>query len=154
MRACEGIIDRVDRVGRTNRGLGVSELKITHSPKDFLSLPNEKDRATAKGFAQRSGVLGLMALSLDDLNELSAVQPLNAKEIETISGFNAPPDWKPKLNADGTPAAPSGVGKILLKVPGRVGIPMQMTLTDIDKKHHITDERSNRFVPREEEEAA
>ena len=29
-------------------------LKITHSPKGFLSLPNDKDRATAKGFAQRS----------------------------------------------------------------------------------------------------
>lgn len=156
MRACEGIIDRVDRIGRTNRGLGVSELKITHSPKDFLSLPNEKDRATAKGFAQRSGVLGLMALSLDDLHELSAVQPLNAKEIETVEGFNTPPDWKPKLNADGTPAAPPGAGKILLKVPGRVGIPVQMTLTDIEKKHHINDERSNRFVSKdvEKEEVA
>ena len=144
MRACEGIIDRVDRVGRTNRGLGVSELKITHSPKDFLSLPNEKDRATAKGFAQRSGVLGLMALSLDDLHDLSAVQPLNAKEIETVSGFNAPPDWKPRPNADGSPAAPPGAGKILFKVPGRVGIPVQMSLTEIEKNNHTTDERSRR----------
>lgn len=153
IRACEGIIDRADRVGRTNRGLGVSELKITHSPKDFLSLPNEKDRATAKGFAQRCGILGLMALSLDDLHELSSVQPLNAKEIEMVNSFNTPPDWKPKLNADGTPAAPPGAGKILLKVPGRVGIPVQMTKTAIEKKHHVTDERSN-VVPMKKEEVA
>ncbi len=153
MRACEGIIDRADRIGRTNRGLGVSELKITHSPKDFLSLPNEKDRATAKGFAQRSGILGLMALSLDDLHELSAVQPLNAREIETVNSFNTPPDWKPKFNPDGTPAPPPGAGKILLKVPGRAGIPVKMTLTDIEKKHHVTDERSKRFVPTEVQDA-
>ncbi|MEV8133510.1 ATP-binding protein [Pseudarthrobacter oxydans] len=146
MRACEGIIDRADRIGRTNRGLGVSELKITHSPKDFLSLPNAKDRETAKGFAQRCGVLGLMALSLDDLHALSAVQPLNGKEIATVAGFNTPPDWKPNMNADGTPAPPPGAGKILLKIPGRVGLPVQMTLTAIEKAKHITDERSNRVA--------
>jgi hypothetical protein len=84
-----------DWIGRTNRGLGVSELKIIHSLKDFLSLPNAKDRETAKGFAQRCGVLGLMALSLDDLHALSAVQPLNGKEIATVAGFITPPDWKP-----------------------------------------------------------
>ncbi len=48
-----------------------------------------------------------MALSLDDLHALSAVQPLNGKEIATVAGFNTPPpDWKPNMNADGTPPPP------------------------------------------------
>lgn len=143
MRACEGIIDRVDRLGRTNRGLGVSELKITHSPKDFLSLPNEKDRATAKGFTERSPLLGLMALSRDDLNDLSSIQPLNEREIDTVAGFNTPPSWKAAVDAQGRRLPPPGAGKILLKVNGRVGIPVQMTLTDIERDNHPTDARSN-----------
>lgn len=154
MRACEGIIDRADRVGRSNRGLGVSELKITHSPKDFLSLPNAKDRATAKGFAQRSGLLGLMALSLDDLNTLSEVQPLNAKEIATVAGFNTPPSWKQEFNADGSPKPPPGAGKILLKIPGRVGIAVQTTLTRAEKEKHVVDARSHNTPTLDEKEAA
>lgn len=143
MRACEGIIDRVDRIGRTNRGLGISELKITHSPKDFLSLPNEKDRATAKGFTERSPLLGLMALSRSDLQDLSEIQPLNAREIEMVASFNAPPSWKPEVDAKGNRLPPPGAGKILLKVNGRVGIPVQTTLTNLEREKHITDSRSN-----------
>ena len=142
MRACEGIIDRVDRIGRTNRGKGVSELKITHSPKDFLSLPNAKDRATAKGFTERSGVLGAMALSREDLHDLNDVVPLNDREIDTVAGFNAPPSWKQERAADGRPLPPPGAGKFLLKIPGRVGIAVQMTLTATERAKHITDERS------------
>ncbi|MDD1478482.1 hypothetical protein [Arthrobacter sp. H16F315] len=70
-----------------------------------------------------------------------------------MNSFNTPPDWKPKFNPDGTPAPPPGAGKILLKVPGRAGIPVKMTLTDIEKKHHVTDERSKRFVPTEVQDA-
>ena len=142
MRACEGIIDRVDRIGRTNRGKGVSELKITHSPKDFLSLPNAKDRATAKGFTERSGVLGIMALSREDLHDLSEVQPLNEREIDTVAGFNAPPSWKQERSSDGRPVPPPGAGKFMLKIPGRIGIAVQMTLTETERQKHITDERS------------
>ncbi|TYC96594.1 ATP-binding protein [Arthrobacter echini] len=146
MRACEGIIDRADRLGRTNRGLGISELKITHSPKDFLSLPNEKDRATAKGFTERSPLLGLMALSRSDLVDLSDIQPMNAREIDTVASFNAPPSWKPDLDSGGNRLPPPGAGKILLKVNGRVGIAVQTTLTAIERDHHIADARSNTAV--------
>lgn len=156
MRACEGIIDRADRLGRTNRGLGITEVKITHSPKDFLSLPNEKDRNTAKGFTERSPLLGLMALSRSDLHDLSEIQPLNAKEIDTVASFNAPPSWKPDLDARGNRLPPPGAGKILLKVPGRVGLAVQTSLTTIERDKHIADERSNTaarprktFVPEE-----
>lgn len=143
MRHCEGIVDRADRIGRTQRGLGVSENKITHSPKDFLSLPNEHDRATARGFAQRAGVLGLMALSLDDLYELSEkVVPLNPREIARVSSFNAPPGWKPARDTSGRPLPPPGAGKILFKIPGRVGMPVQMSLTEIERDEHDTDDRS------------
>ena len=143
MRACEGIVARADRVGRTQRGLGVAELKITHTPKDFLSLPNPQDRETAKGFAQRAGVLGLMALSRDDLIDLSEnVVPLNNIEIARVNSFNASPGWRAKLRPDGSPMPPPGAGKILLKVPGEVGVPVQVTLTERERTRHVTDERS------------
>lgn len=154
MRACEGIIDRADRVGRTNRGLGVSELKVMHTPKDSLSLANPHDRQKAIGFAQRSGMLGLMALSLDDLHYLSEnVVPLNAREIALVNSFNSPPGWRAQVDPDGRPLPPPGAGKILLKVPGRVGIPVQMTLTAAERELHITDERSRRTPHKAEHRA-
>lgn len=147
MRAVEGIVDLADRLGRTNRSVGVSELKITHTPKDFLSLPNPEDREKARGFAQRSGALGLMALSRDDLYELSEkVVPLNGREIDTVASFNQPQGWKGGLAPDGTPLPPPGAGKVLIKLPGRVGIPVKMTLTDTERQLHITDQRTHRRV--------
>lgn len=147
MRACEGIIDRADRVGRANRGLGVSELRIVHTPKDFRSLPNPDDREKARGFAERSGLLGLMALSAEDLTELSEnIMPLNQREFDMVNGFAAPPGWQPQLDADGQQEAPPGAGKILLKVPRQVGIPVQMSLTGSEKRRHVTDERSRATI--------
>ncbi|MFI5627555.1 hypothetical protein ACIA03_29130 [Nocardioides sp. NPDC051685] len=149
MRAVEGIVDRADRVGRTNRSLGVSELKITHSPKDFLSLTNAKDREAARGFAERSGVLGLMALSRDDLMALSQnVVRLNNREMDLVNSFNSPPGWKAQLDPDGRPLPPPGAGKMLLKIPGQVGIPIQVSLTDLERNKHVTDERSRRTPTR------
>ena len=83
IRACEGMVDLVDGLSRTNRSVGAAELKVSHSPKDLLSLPNADDREKAKGFIERSGLLLLMGLSRDDLLELSKVRPLTPKEIDT-----------------------------------------------------------------------
>jgi hypothetical protein len=166
IRHCRGIVDLADALSRTNRSKGVAEIKITHTPKDFLSLPNKADRETARGFAERAGLLGLMSLTEEDLRSLSKIKPLTEDEIALVSSFNASKSWGNKkmknrtrrlfkaATTDGeaqhpdkatdspqkaTP--PPGAGKILLKVEGRVGIPVQMLQTSIQKRLHIADER-------------
>lgn len=145
MRAAKGIVDRVDELSRTNRSKGTAELKVTHSPKDMLSLPDPEDRVKAAGLAERSGLLGLMALTTEDLRELSKVKPLTDKEIQLVSSFNAASAWgkKPRRpqDEDDASTAPPGAGKILFKVEGRPGVPVQMVQTRTQKNLHITDER-------------
>lgn len=70
-------------------------LKITHSAKGFLSLPNEKDqdRATAKGFAQRSpgavtGAVHVGSMIASDGQQL----PKNPAE-GTLNGIDSSQGW-------------------------------------------------------------
>lgn len=142
LRAVPGMVDRADRVGRTQRGLELTELDITHGPKDFLSLPNANDRETAKGFIERRAVLGLMAMSRGDLELLAAGGvALNQQEIDTVSRWPESKGWVAPLDKDGRPLPPPGAGKILIKLPERVGIAVQMSITDIERAKHDTDRR-------------
>ncbi len=141
IRACEGMVDLVDGLSRTNRSVGAAELKVSHSPKDLLSLPNADDREKAKGFIERSGLLMLMALSRDDLNEVSKVRSLTPKEIDLVAKFNSSKTWRSPRRQKGTKGAPPGAGKVLLKISERVGIPVQMLRTQTQMALHDTDER-------------
>lgn len=146
LRACEGIVDRVDQLSRTNRSQGVAEMKATHSPKDQMSLPNPEDREKARGLTERAGLLAMMALTKQDADTLSEIRPMTSKEISRVVGFNAAPAWhnpKPKLARldDDKPTPPPGAGKVMFKVEGRVGIPVQMIQTNIQASLHITDTR-------------
>lgn len=144
LRACEGIVDRVDRSGRTNRSAGVAEAKITHSPKDQLSLRNPEDREKARGLTERCGLIATMALTEEDLNTLSGIRSMTREEINLVKEFNAAPSWhrpKRRESKDGKPVPPPGAGKVLFKVEGRVGIPVQMVQTEIQANLHITDTR-------------
>lgn len=146
LRACEGIVDRVDALSRTNRSKGVAEMKATHSPKDLVSLRNPEDREKARGLVERSGLLALMALTVEDLETISDIRPMTREEIRTVSSFGAVPSWhRPRRSrarrADGKPTPPPGAGKVLFKVEGRVGIPVQMVQTDVQARGHITDTR-------------
>lgn len=139
IRACKGIVDRVDTLSRTNRSKGTAEMKVTHSPKDLLSLPDADDREKARGLTERAGLLGLMALTREDLYELSKVKKLTEKEINLVAGFNAARSWG--KGRKGSAGAPPGAGKILLKVEERVGIPVQMVQTRAQHNLHQADTR-------------
>ena len=151
IRNVKGIIDFADTLSRTNRSKGTAEIKITHSPKDFLSLPDPADREKARGLTERCGLLGLMALTREDLESLSKVKKLTQKEINLVAGFNAAKSWGKKKNrvaantgagkAVKKAAPPPGAGKILLKVEERVGVPVQMVQTTTQENLHITDTR-------------
>lgn len=141
LRACEGIVDRVDALSRTNRSVGTAELKVTHTPKDLLSLPNPEDQQKARGFLERSGLLLLMALSREDLMTLRQVRHLTDEEINLVAGFNGSPTWRGARRKKGQKGAPPGAGKVLLKVSERVGIPVQMLRTATVQNLHDTDNR-------------
>ncbi|WDD26985.1 ATP-binding protein (plasmid) [Clavibacter michiganensis subsp. michiganensis] len=141
LRACEGIVDRYDALIRTNRSKGVAELKVTHSPKDLISLPNPADREKARGFVERSGLVYLMALTRDDLESLSGIRRLTTKEINRVASFNAAPSWKMPPRRKGEKGAPPGAGRVMLKLPERAGITVQMFQTDVQQQLHVTDER-------------
>lgn len=148
LRACKGIVDRVDTLSRTNRSKGTAEMKITHSPKDLLSLPDADDREKARGLTERAGLLGLMSLTREDLIDLSRVKKLTEKEIDLVAGFNAAQSWGGKtkkrfrvVNGQTKKPPPPGAGKILLKVEERVGIPVQMVQTNTQNTFHDTDTR-------------
>ncbi|WP_420367142.1 ATP-binding protein [Curtobacterium sp. L1-20] len=141
LRACEGMVDLIDRLSRTNRSVGTAELKITHSPKDLLSLRNEEDRQKAKGFIERSGLLLLMGLSHDDLLELSKVRSMTTQEINEVISFSKAPDWTGSRRKNGPPPAPPGAGKVMLKINERVGIPVKMLRTQTQMSLHNTNTR-------------
>lgn len=144
LRACDGIVDRVDRSGRTNRSAGIAEMKITHSPKDQMSLSNPEDVQKARGLTERCGLIATMALTEEDLGTLSDIRPMTREEINLVKSFNAAPSWhRPKTRArkGDKPAPPPGAGKVLFKVEGRVGIPVQMVQTEVQANLHITDTR-------------
>ncbi|WP_424937790.1 MULTISPECIES: hypothetical protein [Bacteria] len=144
IRSTPGIVDRADQLSRSNRSKGTAEMKITHSPKDMLSLPDAHDREKARGLAERSGLLGLMSLTRADLEELSAVKPLTDREIDEVVRYNGSSSWgrPPQAGAErAEQAPPPGAGKVLFKVEGRPGISVQMVQTDVQKSLHITDQR-------------
>jgi hypothetical protein len=142
IRSTPGIVDQVDALSRSNRSVGTAEMKITHSPKDMLSLPNSEDREKARGLAERSGLLGLMALTNDDLDVLGEIKPLTNKEKAMVSGFNAAKSWGAgPATSDGKTPPPPGAGKVLFKVEGRPGVPVQMIQSGTQKGLHNTDER-------------
>jgi hypothetical protein len=141
LRATPGIADRVDALSRSNRSAGVAEMKITHSPKDMLALPDPKDRVVARGLIEKTGLWGLMALTADDLHELSQIKPLTDEEVRLVAGFNAAGSWGSTPATSGEQAPPPGAGKVLFKVDGRPGVPVQMVRTRAQQTLHVTDQR-------------
>lgn len=141
MRSVPGIVDLADALGRSNRSVGTADMMITHSPKDMLSLRDPEDREKARGLTERSGLIGLMALTREDLESLSEVRSLTREEIQQVLSFNAAQSWGSTFAAGSSHAAPPGAGKLLLKVEGRPGVPVKVTRTETQAGLHVTDER-------------
>lgn len=141
LRASSGLVDRLDSLSRVNRAQGVGEVRITHSPKDADSLATPQDRAKARGFAERAGMLGILGLDGKDLATLAETVSLSRKEIQRAASWRTPPSWRASADANGNPKPPPGAGKVLLKVGGRAAIPVQVKLTDAEKSLHNTNAR-------------
>lgn len=75
LRVGHGMVDRIDALTRLNRSKGTGTAFITHSLGDLQALPNEEDRAKARGFADRCAVLMIGACSEQELDAVARVRP-------------------------------------------------------------------------------
>ncbi|MFF0728745.1 ATP/GTP-binding protein [Streptomyces sp. NPDC004134] len=137
LRAASGIVDRIDALTRLNRTLGLGDAKITHTLKDAEALGSEADKVKARGFVERAGMVVCAGLPRQEMEELGHVVGLSRREIELVASWSSPPGWA----AHGAREEPPGRGRFLIKVGGRPGIPIQVAITDTERRLHDTNKR-------------
>ncbi|WP_369186667.1 ATP/GTP-binding protein [Streptomyces sp. R08] len=137
LRAASGIVDRIDALTRLNRSLGLGDAKITHTLKDAEALGTDADRAKARGFVERAGMVVCAGLPKTEMEDLGRVVGLSRREIELVSSWSSPPGW----GVDGDNEEPPGRGRFLIKVGGRPGIPIKVAITDAERRLHDTNTR-------------
>jgi hypothetical protein len=138
LRAGEGLVDRIDALTRLNRTSGVGTAMITHTLADLVSLSTEKERLKAKGFAERAGFVISAGLPGAELAALEDLVPLTRAERRMLVDWSTPPAWNPQT---GALAEPPGLGRFLIKVGARPGIPIRTELTSEELRLHDTNQR-------------
>jgi hypothetical protein len=124
LRAGQGMVDRVDRLTRLNRQMGVGTAMCSHTMSDLQALAAEEDRLKARGFVERSGMVICGGLPAAEMRMLTQVVPLSESEMQLLQGWQDPPAWSAHNTGE-----PPGRGCFLLKVGGRPGIPLRVRLT-------------------------
>jgi len=137
LRAATGIVDRIDALTRLNRSLGLGDAKITHTLKDAEALGTDADRAKARGFVERAGMVVCAGLPRAEMEDLRRVIGLSESEIELVSSWSSPPGW----GSSGEREEPPGRGRFLIKVGGRPGIPIRVAITATEADLHNTNTR-------------
>ena len=122
LRGAPGLVEHADALTRLNRAKGMASLMITHSLRDLDSLATEEDRAKARGFVDRAAITVLAGLRPGELERVHAIAPMTRGEHDLVASWSAPDSWQ-------AGARHPGRGKYLVKTGGRVGIPVQLTLT-------------------------
>ncbi|PGH43684.1 AAA-like domain-containing protein [Micromonospora sediminicola] len=141
LRVGHGMVDRIDALTRLNRSKGTGTAFITHSLGDLQALPNEEDRAKARGFADRCAVLMIGACSEQELDAVARVRPLAQAERAEVLSWSAPPSWTTGPDEE---EVLIGRGNFLIKVGTRPGIPVHLEPTEIEKQLGNTDFRWRR----------
>ncbi len=134
LRAGRGMVDRVDVLTRLNRAKGVGVAMCSHTMSDLQALALEEDRAKARGFVERSGMVICAGLPAAEMAMLTQVVPMSASEQQLLIGWQDPPAW----STGAVSAAPPGRGNFLVKVGGRPGIPVHVRLTVSEQALHDT----------------
>lgn len=137
LRSGSGLIARIDALTRLDRNSGVGTVIITHTLKDLLSVAAE-DRPRAQGFAERMGYYGFVGLPEAELAGVRQVVGLSNREAQMITSWSTPEAWSV---ATGERGEPPGLGKVLLKVGQRPGIPVRVKLTAAELGVNDTNQR-------------
>jgi LAGLIDADG-like domain len=134
--AVPGVVDRINELTRLNRGDAVGVAMITHSLADLRAMRDQADQAKAAGFVERAGAVVCGGLPLKELAELTNIVPFTDAERGMIASWATPPGWDPAKS-------PPGMGKFLVKVGQRPGIPVRVQLTqaEIDADVNNTNRR-------------
>ncbi|WP_205704752.1 hypothetical protein [Kineococcus indalonis] len=160
LRAGRGLVDRVDVLTRLPRTLGVGTAMITHTVGDLDALP-EQDRKKAVGFIERSSIVMCGGLPEAEMPKLTPIVPLSQAEQDLLVGWTDPPAWDAGEELDEASTAkaamgigggtdggdelatadPPGMGKFLIKVGGRPGIPVEIALTSAEKAVNDTNSK-------------
>jgi hypothetical protein len=138
LRAAGGLVDRIDSITRLNRTWGLGQAMITHTLKDLDAVGPAADRAKARGFAERAGMIACMGLPRSELADLGQVVGLSRREEDLIVSWSSPAGWGQHADVTGPPP---GLGKCLLKVGGRPGVPVRVTVTETERRLHDTNAR-------------
>ena len=138
LRAGPGLVDRLDGLTRLSRQQGTGLAYITHSMDDLEALVSEADRAKARGLAERCAAKLLGGLSRDQLDKFGRVVELSRAEKNEIVSWDQKEGWSSGGGGRGTRF---GVGKFLLKIGSRPGIPVQLTPTPQELEIGNTDKR-------------
>jgi len=135
LRAAGGLVDRIDAITRLNRTWGLGQAMITHTLKDLEAVDSPADRAKARGFAERAGMVTCFGLPRSELGDLDQIIGLSSREVDLITSWSSPAGW-----TGGTSATqPPGLGRCLIKVGGRPGVPVRIQLTATERRLHDTD---------------
>ncbi|MFI5934084.1 ATP/GTP-binding protein [Actinoplanes sp. NPDC051494] len=137
LRAASGIVDRIDALTRLNRSLGLADSKITHTLKDAEALGSEADKAKARGFVERAGMVVCAGLPRAEMEDLGKIVGLSRREIDLVSSWSSPPGW----SHNGENEEPPGRGRFLIKVGGRPGLPIRVAITETERHLHDTNTR-------------
>jgi hypothetical protein len=137
LRAGAGLIDRIDALTRLDRQTGVGTVIVTHTLKDLLAV-SERDRPKAQGFAERMGYYAFAGVPSSEVPAIRGLVPLSESEASLITSWSTPETWNPTT---GRREDPPGLGKVLLKVGGRPGIPVQLRLTSVEEAVNDTNQR-------------
>jgi hypothetical protein len=132
LRGSPGLVEHADALTRVNRAKGVADIRATHSLADLEALPTEEDRAKARGFIERAGIVVLAGLAPRELAKVSEVVPLSREEQTMVSGWSSPASW---VAAEKHP----GRGKYLVKCGQRVGIPVELDYVGDEAALYNTD---------------
>ncbi|ONI48504.1 ATP-binding protein [Streptomyces sp. IB2014 011-1] len=137
LRAGPGIVDAFDSMTRLNRARNEVTLFITHSLRDPESLPTPQDRAKAMGMIDRCDSMILGALSVGELERVSAQRPLTDAEIALIASWSDSSGTG--LDLANQKRAHPGRGKYMLRLGTRPGTPVRLQLTDAERRLYETD---------------
>jgi hypothetical protein len=134
LRAGKGMVDRVDGLTRLQRNIGVGMALTTHTTKDLMALATEEDRLKAVGFLERAGMIVCAGLPREEMPRLTQVVDMTSVEQSMVTSWSTPPGWDPA-------AVPPGRGHVMIKVGGRPGIPLRVTLTPAEVELNDTNRR-------------
>jgi hypothetical protein len=131
------MVDRMDAVTRLNRTLGLGQIQITHTMNDFVIPNDEAATKKAMGFVQRSGILVCGALPDSEMELLQEVRRFEQPEIDMLVGWQNPGP----MDRTGRASKPPGLGRFMIKIGGRPGIPVRVELTEREKAASDTNKR-------------